>query len=85
MLIVLFSPQSRNIDNEFDFQQLAYFKTRIGVSNSFQVREGVIQGIREQGVLPDQLTAGLTKSAARPSGASRFPCGVTLPCHMSHG
>ena len=29
--------QSRNIDNEFDFQQLAYFKTRIGVSNSFQV------------------------------------------------
>ena len=30
--------QSRNIDNEFDFQQLAYFKTRIGVSNSFQVR-----------------------------------------------
>ena len=33
------SPQSRNIDNEFDFQQLAYFKTRIGVSNSFQVRK----------------------------------------------
>ena len=51
MLIVLSSPQSRNIDNEFDFQQLAYFKTRIGVSNSFQVREGVIQGIREQDVL----------------------------------
>ena len=40
-LMVLSSPQSRNIDNEFDFQQLAYFKTRIGVSNSFQVCKGV--------------------------------------------
>ena len=30
--------QSRNIDNEFDFQQMAYFKTRIGISNSYQVR-----------------------------------------------
>ncbi|XP_022799728.1 uncharacterized protein KIAA1109-like isoform X2 [Stylophora pistillata] len=28
--------KSRNIDNELEYQQLAYFKTRIGVSNSFQ-------------------------------------------------
>ena len=44
VLIAFSSPQSRNIDNEFDFQQLAYFKTRIGVSNSFQVRKGVYSG-----------------------------------------
>ncbi|XP_068720760.1 bridge-like lipid transfer protein family member 1 [Montipora capricornis] len=28
--------KSRNIDNEFDFQQMAYFKTTIGISNSYQ-------------------------------------------------
>lgn len=35
---ILMHPQSRMIDNELDYLQMAYFKTTIGVRNSFQVK-----------------------------------------------
>ena len=66
VLIVLSSPQSRNIDNEFDYQQLAYFKTRIGVSNSFQVRKKVYSGDKGTRCFATPTeTAGFRKSAGR--------------------